>query len=189
MKKILLCFSSIVFCCTTFAQHKNRPVFFDSYTTGGVQTGLSGPSLLAETINGIRYGNWFAGAGIGYSAYRYKTAPLFFDTRYSFGKKKQFFINGDIGYNFNVHATYLEDMFSYSVKYKGGVYLNSGVGYLLQSAKKHSFYFQLDYGKKQISKVVDDFIIIDFPPYGGGDNYQTYKYNLKTVDIKIGFKF
>ena len=189
MKKIFLFFFAIVFCTVAFAQQKKKPGF-NSYTSGGVQLGQSDPSLMAETVNGARLGNWFTGVGTGYSSYRYRTIPLFVDGRYHFGKKKQFFISGDIGYNFNVHATYEEDMFYAGVKYKGGIYLNSGFGYLLQPSKKHSFYFQLDYGKKQISKVVNEFIWIDFPPYNRSyDNYTTYKYDLKTIDIKIGFKF
>jgi hypothetical protein len=188
MKKIILFFLTIVICNAVIAQQKNKPVF-NSYTAVGIQIGQSDQSLIAETINGVKYGCWFAGAGVAYNSYRYRSVPVFFDGRYSFGKHKQFFINGDIGYNINTRAKYDEDMFYTDVKYKGGIYLNAGFGYLLQSSKKHSFYFQLDYGKKQVSKVVNDFIIIDFPPYGGGNNYYTYKYDIKTVDIKMGFKF
>ena len=152
--------------------------------------GQSDPSLMAETVNGVRMGNWFAGIGTGYSSYRYRTIPVFADARYLFGKKQQFFVTGDIGYNLNVHATYEEDMFFAGVKYKCGIYCNAGFGYVLQPMKKHSFYFQLGYGKKQVSKVANEFVWIDFPPYNrSSESYTTYKYDLKTVDIKIGFKF
>jgi hypothetical protein len=189
MKKIFLFILSSLCYTLVFSQHKHKPVF-NSYTSGGVQLGQSDPSLMAETVNGARFGNWFAGLGTGYSSYRYRTIPVFVDGRYCFGRKQQFFICGDIGYNINVHANYEEDLFYAGVKYKGGIYLNSGFGYVLQPSKKHSFYFQLDYGKKQVSKVANEFIWIDFPPYNRSyDNYTTYKYDLKTVAIKIGFKF
>lgn len=189
MKNIILLLLTSVAFTVAIAQQKTKPVF-NSYTAAGIQIGQSDPSATTETVNGIKYGNWFAGAGVAYSAYKYRSLPIFFDARYSFGNKKQFFINGDIGYNMNIKTNYEEDMFYYDVKYKGGMYLNSGMGYLLQPAKKHSFYVQLNYGIKQDSKIVKEFIWIDFPPYNrSNENYYTYKYVLKTVEVKLGFKF
>lgn len=189
MKKIVMLAMLCSILNQIIAQQKNRPVF-NSYTAAGVQSGQSDPAITVETINGIRTKNWFTGIGVGYSAYRYRTIPVFADARFAFGKRRQFFINGDAGYNLIKPATYEEDAQYYDVKYKGGIFFNSGIGIALQPTKKHSFYFQLDYGVKQVRKVVNEFIWIDFPPYNRDiDHYTTYKYNLTTVSLKMGFKF
>ena len=188
MKPLSIFFLFLLFNNGATAQNKNRPVF-NSYTAGGLIVGQSAKAGVAETVNGIKMGNWFGGLGLSYNGYQYRSVPVYGDIKYSFGKKKQFFIVGDIGYNINIHEKFGEDRFFSSVKYSGGIYLNSGLGYLLRSSKKHSFYFQLDYGKKHVTKVATESIIIDFPPYGGGDSYYTYQYDLKTADFKIGFKF
>ena len=87
MKPIFIC--SLFFLASTvlFAQNKRKPVFV-SYNAAGLTVGESAYSLVAETVNGFKRGNWFAGAGIAYDAYSYKTIPVYLDLKYYFGYKR-----------------------------------------------------------------------------------------------------
>lgn len=189
MKKLMILAMLCCFFIAAIAQQKNKPVF-NSYTGAGIQAGQSDPAITVETINGIRYKKWFSGIGLGYSSYRYRTLPIFAEAKYFMGKQGRFYVNGDVGYHVNVHTTYEEDAWYNGVNYKGGVLLNSGVGIVLQPTRKHSFYFQLDYGLKQVRKVVKEYIYVGALPYNPGEyQYTTYKYDLTTVSLKMGFKF
>ncbi len=189
MKPLFIC--SLFFLASTnlLAQTKAKPVF-NSYNAVGLTVGASAHSILIETVNGFKLGKWFAGAGIAYDAYNYKTFPVYLEGKYFFGDKKQFFLQADIGYNFIKKATFPEDNNFDTVNYKGGIYLQSGIGFILTPAKKHSFYFSLNYGLKKLSKNAGYIIPDDFPPYNESFvNMDKYDYNFKTISIKAGYKF
>lgn len=171
------------------AQNKPKPVF-NSYNAVGLLVGESAHSIMVETVNGLRKGRWFAGAGVAFDAYSYKTIPVYLDMKYFFGNKKQFFVQADIGYGFIKKDTYQQDKNFDTVKYKGGIYLQSGIGYLLTPSKKHSFYFSVNCGLKKLSKDAGYIIPDNFPPYN--ETYvfmDNYNYNFKTITIKAGYKF
>ncbi len=189
MKYIIICISFFLTPAIISAQNKPRSVF-NSYNAVGLTVGESAHSIIVETVNGLKKGRWFAGAGLAFDAYSYKTVPVYLDLKYFFGDKKQFFVRGDIGYGFIKKATYQQDKFFDTVKYKGGIYLQSGIGYLLTPAKKHSFYFSVNCGLKKLSKNAGYIIPDDFPPYN--ETYvamDKYDYNFKTISIKAGYKF
>ena len=67
---------ALLFSCTASAQ-KNK-IHFRSINSFGLIGGESQVSTAYQTVNGIRFSNWFSGVGVGIDNYQYKTLPLFF---------------------------------------------------------------------------------------------------------------
>ena len=189
MKPVFICSLFFLTSIVLFAQNKPKPVF-NSYNEAGLTVGASAHSIIVETVNGFKQGRWFAGAGIAYDAYNYRTVPVFFNGKYFFANNKQFFVQGSIGYNFTKKNSYQQDKKFDSVKYKGGIYLQSAIGCLLSPLKKRSFYFSVNYGLKKLSKNAGYIIPDDFPPHN--ETFVAmgkYNYSFKTISIKAGYKF
>ncbi len=71
---------------------------FHSINNIGLLKGAFGNSFQLETINGIQYGKWFGGLGIGIDEYRLRTIPLFIDLRKEIGKSvNKWFVFADAG--------------------------------------------------------------------------------------------
>src|SRR5688500_20060445 len=57
---------------------------FSSIYNVGLVEGENGTSLQLQTVQGIRYGKWFAGICAGLDYYELRTIPLFLDIRREF---------------------------------------------------------------------------------------------------------
>ncbi len=189
MKKIIIPALLSLFFITASAQQHSKPVF-SSYNAGGLQIGQEGYSASLESTNGLRFNKWFAGLGIAFDGYRYKSLPGYLDLKYFPGRKEHFFLLADAGYS--VMPFKNEGFFKLypNNKVSGGLFAKTGAAYLLQPGKKKGFYFQLDYELKTIHESYDYMIIADFPSFGN-DYVDTYKtrWNLRTLNVKIGFRF
>ena len=90
MKKKILVAAVIFFAIAAYAnaqqQKPSRPVFH-SVEQGVLINGNRAVSGALQTVNGIGYGNWFAGIGAGIDFYRYRSVPLFLDLRRSLDMK------------------------------------------------------------------------------------------------------
>lgn len=189
MKKIIVPALLCLFVIITSAQHQARPVF-NSYNTGGLQIGQDGYSTGLETSNGLRFSKWFTGLGIAFDGYRFRSLPVCFDVKYFPGKREQFFLLADAGYNFMPFKNRGFFQLYPNDRLNGGFYAKTGAAYLLQPGKKNGFYFQFDYELKTIHEAYDYMIIADFPPYGN-EYVDTYKttWTLRALNIRLGFRF
>jgi hypothetical protein len=109
MKCTLFLFFSLIVTCS-FAQEKvkvpvEKPSRFQTIIQGGLLAGSSTESFALQTINGFRFGNWYAGVGAGLDFYMQRGVPLFADVRYHFSsQRKSFFIYTDAG----VHVPWIK---------------------------------------------------------------------------------
>src|ERR1700693_3532063 len=88
----------------TSAQQNNsvRLWQYHSINSVGLLEGETGSAFQLQTINGVNYKSWFAGAGLGLDFYRLRTIPLFADFRKEFGKSSnKIFVYSDVGINFS----------------------------------------------------------------------------------------
>ena len=189
MKKIFFVFSILFYCNICKAQLFKR-IAFNSYNAVGLIIGQSKNSMSLETVNGFTLRKWFAGAGIAYDAYRYKTVPVFIDIKYLFVNKKNWFVQTDAGYNIPATAKSAEDKLLYSVQYNGGIFLQSGVGYLFLQKKNYNAYCSITAGLKKLSRKTGYLVPDDFPPHNEMIvQYNRYEYAFKTISIKAGIQF
>lgn len=187
MKKIaFIILPGLFFVCSVLAQDvKPR---FSSINSVGFAAGQSQPSLIFQTINGIKFSNWFSGIGIGVDSYRYKTLPLFVDGRWYFGEKKEGFVYGDLGYNFPMKDKPGKEISYYnSYHFTGGFYTDMGIGFQSRLYKKSSILFSVGYSYKELqTKIGTNICPFNGPCYV---EYSKYEFNYGRIALKAGLVF
>jgi hypothetical protein len=153
----------------------------------GVAAGESRPSGLFQTINGVRYNNWFAGIGAGLDYYSYRTIPVFFDLRRDIGKLNKGFIYADVGYNFPWKEKPGKEISFYnSYHFTKGLYSDIGIGYKLNLNENPSFLFSAGYSYKKVHNkigVVNQCLV---PPCS--EKFTNYEYGFGRIVLKAGIK-
>jgi len=87
------------------AQEKKTFFKFSSINSIGFFKGQLPTTFTMQSINGIKYKTWFAGAGVGLDTYGYQSIPVFADIRKTFGNKPwQLFVYGDAGMNYPIYS-------------------------------------------------------------------------------------
>ena len=164
---------------------KNK-IHFHSINSFGLIGGESEISTAFQTVDGIRFSNWFSGFGVGIDNYQYKTFPLFFDARRYFGSEKKAFVYGDLGYNFPLKDKPGKEMINYgNTHFKGGLYSELGIGFKTKFIKESSILFGLAYSNKQIqSRIGIVPLCIGCDPY-----WYNYKMSYGRVLLKTGIEF
>ena len=186
MKKILLVvFANFLFYSIAICQ--DIKPHFKSMNTVGAAIGESHPQLLFQSVNGLKYKDWFAGIGIGLDEYEIKSLPLFLDVRMDFGEKKKGFIYGDIGYNFFLEDKSEEIVFAGTkTSWKGGVYTDVGVGIRTVFIKKVNMIFSLGHSYKTSQQIQVSTICPFIPPCY--EEISRYKYNYGRFNLKVGLE-
>ena len=188
MKKNIV-FILIISSLINFSAHaqKNK-IHFRSINQFAMVGGENQVNSAYQTINGIRYSNWFSGIGIGVDNYRYRTLPLFFDGRWFFGKEKKGFIYGDIGYNFPMKDKPGKEINYYSsYHFTGGIYTDFGIGYQVPLYKKSSMLFSLGYSNKKLqtkTEVIYPCLVAPCPV-----DYSNYDFSFNRMILKAGLVF
>ncbi|HET7114896.1 MAG TPA: hypothetical protein VFI29_00295 [Hanamia sp.] len=165
---------------------KNK-VHFHSINSFGLIGGETETGIAFQTINGIRFSNWFSGIGVGIDNYEYKTLPLFFDARWYFGSEKKAFVYGDLGYNFPMKNKPGKEMVYYdNYHFKGGLYSELGIGFKTKFIKKSSIFFSLAYSYKQLESRVEEIVPLcsECDPI-----WYNYKLSYGRVMLKTGIEF
>ena len=184
MKKFLLIISTILFSYTCVHSQDVKPRF-KSMNTAGIALGESHPKMLFQTVNGLKYKDWFAGVGIGLDEYEIKSLPLFADLRMNFGKEKKGFIYGDIGYNFFLEDKSKEHDFSGSESsYKGGVYTDIGIGVRASLIKNVKMVFSIGHSYKTIKNTQVRTICGIIPPCY--DETSKFTHNYGRLNLNVG---
>lgn len=161
---------------------------FGSQNYIGMLEGGAGTSFQLQTINGVRYKTWFAGAGTGIDYYYQRSIPLFASVNKFFPlTKNSLFFNADAGVNFRWRRTDVYEI-QYSGKFFPSLYWAGGVGYKFASKKRiDGFLLNLGYSYKRLiqeNKITQPCL---FPPCPTYD--ERYDYKLKRLSVKIGWMF
>jgi hypothetical protein len=173
------------------AQQKTTPRLwqFHSINTIGLLEGQAGSAFQAQTINGVQYKSWFAGAGIGLDSYKFRGIPLFLDIRKMFPfAANTFFLYGDIG----MHANWLTEKQKSSNGYiavsdlSNGLYTDAGTGVEISLDKKTRFVISAGYSYKALNGKQTDYTPIT---YDGPPAISSLRYNLSRLSLKAGLKF
>lgn len=179
------------------AQEKSKPAFHSLQQLGMIN-GNGAVSAMIQTVNGIEYNNWFAGAGIGLDFYRYRSAPLFLDVKRYFTLKNRnsLFVYADGGYNipwvkqnepeFSIWSWPVEINYDY----KGGAYWDGGLGYAINFKRNNRMLLSLGYSYKQFSETRTTKTTVGGVT-GNTENIDVrhFDYNFKRLMVKIGWQF
>ena len=161
---------------------------FQSINLAGIVGGENHVNSAFQTINGIKFSDWFAGIGIGVDNYRYKTLPLFIDGRWYFGDEKKGFIYGDLGYNFPMKNKPGKEIYYYNTyHFTGGVYTDFGIGYHVSINKYSSLAFSLGHSFKKLQNKVGVTMQCLVGPCPV--DYSKYDYEFGRMILKAGLVF
>ena len=154
-------FLLLTFAGDTAAQQKKPASLwrFHSINSIGLLEGEAGSAFQLQTINGVQYKSWFAGAGVGLDYYRFRGVPVFLDIRKMFPlKTNTFFVYGDIG----IHAGWLTEKQKNSNNYvaaltdfNNGLYTDAGAGYQICLGKKGALLISAGYSFKSLRGTAD----------------------------------
>ena len=163
---------------------------FHSINNIGLLEGEKGSAFQLQTIHGVQYKSWFAGAGIGIDYYKFRGLPLFFDCRKMFplSSKDVFFVYADIG----IHCNWITDKQKNDNSYysggdfSNGIYTDAGIGYEIGTSKKDAFLISAGYSYKALNETYTDYtpLAYDGPPVLSKNHY-----GLRRLTIKMGWKF
>ena len=195
-KKFLLLLSLLVIISEITAQEiKNvrkdsfgEKKFFSSQISAGIVEGEQNTNLHVELLNGLRYKTWFAGIGTGLDYYYYRTIPVYLSgIKYLSPRNHSFFVQGDAGVNFVWEEDRMNNRNEVSHEFKPGIYWNGIVGFATGLDRKNAFSFGLGYSQKSFKEIKEMAIWCFNPPCE--NTFETYKYNLKRLTLRIGWQF
>jgi hypothetical protein len=182
------CSFLLFFLISFSALGQKTKVQFQSINNIGTVFGESQPHWVFQSVNGIKSGNWFVGAGIGLDDYVYQTMPLFFDGRRYFGKEKKGFLYANVGYDFPLKNKPGKEIYYYSSShFSGGIYTDFGIGVESRLSKKTSLVFSIGHSYKELTNKIGASTCGIVGPCWV--EYSTYKYNFGRIALKAGVIF
>jgi hypothetical protein len=160
---------------------------FSSIYSVGIIEGENGTSLQLQTVQGIRYGKWFAGIGAGLDYYHLRTIPLFLDIRREFFNGKNApFIYADGGYHFAWARDRDKSQWT-KIDYDGGLFYDVGLGYRIATAgKQKGFLISAGYSFKYLKESRSSQVCINWNCQE--ETNEWFKYKLNRLSLKIGMK-
>jgi len=160
---------------------------FQSVNQIGLIDGSTDTEFHLQTINGLRFGNWFTGIGVGIDYYYVRSVPLFVDIRnYWFKKKNSPFVYGDIGINFPWPKDLGNDFSFQDINYNEGLYYDLGLGYKLGLRNTHALSLSAGFNFKRLTGV-RQYKICTFMPCVG--TTEEFDYKLNRISMKFGWEF
>ena len=184
MKKDLIFILIASFLINISASAQKNTILFSSINQFAIVGGESNVNAAFQTVNGVKFSNWFSGIGIGVDNYRYRTLPLFFDGRWFFGDEKKGFVYGDIGYNFPMKDKPGKEISYYSsYHFTGGIYTDIGIGFQVPLYKKSPMLFSLGFSNKKL-KIRTGAI----NPFNGYSS-ENYGFSFNRIILKAGLVF
>lgn len=160
---------------------------FSSIYNVGLIEGGHGSSLQLQTVQGIRYGKWFAGIGAGLDYYHLRTIPLFLDIRREFFNGKNApFIYADGGYHFAWARDKDKNQWS-ETDYDGGLFYDVGLGYRISRRNNQKgFLISAGYSFKYLQESHTSQVCINWACQEEINEWLRYKLN--RLSLKIGMK-
>lgn len=150
----------------------------------GVLEGERGSRVQLQTIQGIRYGKWFAGIGAGLDYYQLRTIPLFLDIRRNIlNKRNTPFVYADGGIHFAWPRKVDEPAYG-KAKFRTGLFYEGGLGYKIGAGKQGGILLSAGYSYKFLKEDRITPVCI----YWGCEEEKTesFKYHLNRISIKMG---
>lgn len=144
-----------------------------------------------QTINGVAIKKYFAGIGVAYDKYGYKSLPVFADLRYSLlqGKTSMLQVYGDAGINNPLASDFLPRKYSngqdYHI-YKKSFYGEAGITYLLHIGDNAWLTAGAGYNYKTF-KYTEEFYTGSSDLTHTTTNY-TYRYSKYVLRVGFGIK-
>ena len=155
---------------------------FNSYNSVGFLAGKSPVAFTAQTVNGVQFHGWFAGAGFGIDSYYISSLPLFIDVKKEFSlKKTRVFLYGDLGTHFITKDKTTSTGFSTTVT-KGDLYLDAGAGLKIKVTRNSHVFFSVGNTLKKI-KQTETSPDTDYP-----FKYES-SYDLSRLCFRMGYQF
>src|SRR6185312_10794982 len=188
MRKKLGFLLIISFAMASALSAQNKKARFQSVNQFAMVGGENHVNTAFQTINGVKFTDWFAGIGIGIDNYRYKTLPLFLDGRWHFGEDKKAFFYGDLGYNFPMKNKPGKEVYYYNTyDFIGGIYTDLGIGFQLSLNKYSCLVFSLGHSYKRLQNRIGIKIIC--PGFACPVDYSLYDYKFGRMILKAGLVF
>jgi hypothetical protein len=182
MRCIFLIAAVILFSSTVTAQKKHALVF-NSYNSVGFVAGRLPVTFAAQTENGIKFKNWFIGAGFGIDNYYKKTLPLFIAAKKEFPfKTNSLFLYVNAGTNFIAKDKVITNAFS-TASLQGGFYADAGVGYKIKTTKRSNVFFSVGNTVKNIKETETTTDFLGMPGI-----YESQR-KLSRIAFKTGYQF
>jgi hypothetical protein len=191
--QVLLCVSIpfMMHAQQTAKKASNCGCSFSSINQVGLTEGSAGSSFQIQTINGMRFRTWFAGAGVGLDHYRYRSIPVFFDLRKDLFRNKSNtpFVYGDIGVNIPwVDENKQAEIWWGTNSYQNGLYYDAGIGYKLNIGKGRGILFSGGYSMKKFTETRYQQIVCITSPCPPDDEGERFNFTLKRITIKAGIQ-
>ena len=176
--------------CSVYSQKPSCSCSFQSILSAGLAAGSSAAKPILQGSAGSRFNKYFVGIGAGIDAYRFNTIPLFADLRRDFGKKNTLFIYSQGGYSIPYNNESARDWFSMPRsldKFRGGFYMDAGVGYRMYIKGSHRILISTGYSYKRVNNIVG----YSHPCITGPcpDEVYEYQYSLGRIVMKVGWEF
>jgi hypothetical protein len=187
--KCLITAISLYTSCCVNAQQKPG---FSSQNYVGLLAGDAETHLQLQTINGLKWKNWFGGIGTGIDWYYLRSIPLFVSVNRSFLQKgkRSFLLSADAGINF----PWLQDIYYDFPPYKrdqySGLYWAGSIGYKFGVGKAdNSILMQLGYSFKRLGEKTTTPTYCPGPGPICPENIERYDYRLKRISFRLGWGF
>lgn len=189
--KLLLVAAFICMAITSMAQ---REIIFTSRNYVGLLDGEQGSKFQLQTINGMKYKDWFAGVGTGIDWYYRRSIPLFLSVNKDLLRRgaRNFFIATDAGVNFpwRVDKDYVA---GYTIeKSLPGFYWGAGLGYKVGIGKSNdAILLQVGYSYKHVSEKASSIYYYTYPIIADPkpDMTNQFDYYLRRLSLKLGWNF
>lgn len=186
MKTIL--FVLFLFPIVSFAQQKKK---CDCYWNTTLEAGAAGGEKEVKPLFTLSSGwsvrNFHAGIGLGLDYYRFRSVPLFADTRFYLDKRKKGLLYARAGYNFPFsNESEINNWGPMTTnEFNGGFYMDAGVGHTIVTGKLNRLFISAGYSHKAISNRIGFTYPCLIPPCP--ENFETYKYSMGRIIAKLGW--
>ncbi len=171
---------AVLFPIITFSQGNSSRLNLHTIGSVGMAAGESTVKPLFQVTSGVFCKKWFGGIGAGMDNYNLKSLPLFAEGRIHFERSLAAYLYADAGYNFPVGNEKPREMFKISHEYKGGLYLDAGIGYRIKLSPLHHLSFSAGYSRKNIREKK-----VFYYPCGVNPCYMAH-YNVYVFDYSFG---
>jgi hypothetical protein len=169
------------------AQNK---VQYSSMNYVGIMEGDNGTAFQLQTIQGIKYRQWFTGLGTGLDYYYLRSVPLFLSlNRNLFNKERTPYVSLDGGINFawvNRERSRWNDFVSND--FSPALYWGAGLGYRVGLRnKKDALLLNIGYTFKHLKEEQEKAVFCINPPCP--PMVEQYNYKLNRLSVKLGWQF
>lgn len=166
---------------TAFAQKAS----FRSHNSIGLLEGERGGAVLVESVNGISFGTWFAGVGIAFDHYTFRSIPAYVQLRKELSVKKPVYFFFSAGENIPWVKRTMEDA-RWEPKFRPGFYYEGGVGYRVILNSKNSLLFSAGYSQKKMDELRPAGFCITWPC---PQTNSVLEHRLRSLVLKAGIRF